>query len=178
MSLLPAGRTLRIGLKTKSTIGLITANATTTPTPTAIAELMMRFRTCSSCSSTENLNREGRSGSSEPNRPAVTATTTFYLSLPVGGAGDGANAREREFRDMRGHLDRIIIPGLRLRPEAGGNRVRHEEHPLGVNARHALKHTRVVRRAAENLGDDGRQIVEPRADALLDEGVEGRRGVV
>src|SRR5882672_3846186 len=175
MSLLPCGSTLRIGLKTKSTIGLMTANATTTPTQTAIAELMMRLRTCSSCSSTENWNREGRSGSSEPNRPAVTATTTFYLSLPVGGAGDGANAREREFRDMRGHLDRVISPSLQLWPEARGNRVWHEEHPLGVNARHALKHARVIHSTAEHLGDDGRQIVEPRADALLDEGVEGRR---
>src|SRR6185369_771563 len=154
MSLLPGGSTLRIGLKTKSTIGLMTANATTTPTAMAIAELMMRLRTCSSCSSTENWNREGRSGSSEPNRPAVTATTTFYLSLPVGGAGHGANAGEREFRDVRGHLDSIVRPSLQLRPQAGGNRVRHEQHPLGVNARHALKHARMIRRATDDFGDD------------------------
>src|SRR5215470_17152145 len=120
MSLLPAGNTLRIGLKTKLTIGLMTANATTTPTPMAIAELMMRLRTCSSCSSTENWNRDGRSGSSEPKRPTVTGTTIFYLSLPSGGCGHRPDARQRELRDVRRHLDRIVGPRMDFRPQTCG----------------------------------------------------------
>src|SRR5215831_20686954 len=134
MSLLPAGSTLRIGLKTKSTIGLMTANATTTPTPMAIAELMIRLRTRSSCSSTENWNLDGRSGSSEPKRPTVTGTTTFYLSLPPGCSGHGPDARHRELRDMRRHLNRIIGPRVDFRPQTRGDRIRHEQHPLPVDA--------------------------------------------
>src|SRR5262252_5698514 len=141
MSLLPAGNTLRIGRKTKLTIGLMTANATTTPTPMAIAELMMRLRTCSSCSSTENWNRDGRSGSSAPTRPTVTGTTTFYLSLPA--TAHGANTRHRELGDVRRHLDRVVGPGVELRPQARGDRIRHEQHPLRMNARDALQHTRM-----------------------------------
>src|SRR5215831_9789288 len=154
----------------------MTANATTTPTPTAIAELMMRFRTCSSCSSTENWNRDGRSGSSEPKRPTVTGTTTFYLSLRA--TAHGANARDRELGDVRRHLDRIVGPRVGLRPQARRDRIRHEQHPLRMNARDSVQHTRMIGCAVEHLGDNRREIVDSRADTLIHEGVEGRRGVV
>src|SRR5215471_3208432 len=178
MSLLPAGSTLRIGWKTKLTIGLMTAKARTTPTPIAIADRMMRFRTCSSCSSTENWNRDGRSGSSEPKRPTVTGTATFYLSLTVGGTRHSSDTRERELGDVRCHLNRIVRPRVDLRPQTRRDGVRHEQHPLRVDARHALQHAGMVWPAAEHLGDDRRQIVETRPDALVHEGVEGWRGVV
>src|SRR5262245_58070402 len=152
--------------------------ATTTPTPMAIAELMMRLRMCSSCSSTENWNRERSGSSDDPKRPAVTATTTFYLSPTVGGSGHGPDAREREFRDMCRHLNRVVLARVVLRPEARRDGVRHEQHPLRMNARDALQHPRMVQTAVEHLGHNRREIVDARTNTLIHERIEGRRRVV
>src|SRR5471032_2166542 len=105
---------LRIGLKTKSTIGLITAKATTTPTATPIAALIRRLRNSSRCSRTESLNRGSPSGPSPPNLPTVNANLglrlLFYPStslragsstgLAAGAVRKRVDACQRERRDV------------------------------------------------------------------------------
>src|ERR1035437_9019905 len=87
-----------------------------------------------------------------------------------------ADPAERERRDVPGKLVDRRRSQVERRIHAGDGWI-HAEEELRLKAGDRLHHTWIVRRAPEQLGDQAAQVLEARADAVLDDQVERRRRV-